>query len=47
MLEKHTDISTISEVLGHASIESTSIYLKTSIDLLRECSLNPEEVLSK
>lgn len=46
LLEKHVELSTISEVLGHTSIESTSVYLKTSIELLRECALSPEEVLS-
>jgi site-specific recombinase XerD len=46
LLEKHTEITAISEILGHVSIESTSAYLKASINLLRECSLNPEGVLA-
>jgi integrase len=39
LLEKHTPLSTISGILGHESVESTSVYLKTNTEALRECAL--------
>jgi len=42
LLEKHTPINDIAEILGHQSTESTPIYLKSSLNLLRECALSPE-----
>ena len=42
LLEKHTPINNIAEILGHQSTESTPIYLKSSLNLLRECALSPE-----
>lgn len=44
LLEKETPLSTISEILGHADIDSTAVYLKVNIDKLRECSLDFSEV---
>lgn len=35
---------TISSVLGHSSPDSAAVYVKTDIELLRECSLIPPEV---
>lgn len=35
---------TISSALGHSSPDSAAIYVKTDIDLLRECALDPTEV---
>lgn len=40
LLEKHTPLSTISGILGHASVESTAVYLKTDVNALRECALD-------
>ena len=42
LMEQHTPIQEIADILGHQSIESTPIYLKSSLNLLRECALNPE-----
>ncbi|MCX6096857.1 MAG: site-specific integrase [Candidatus Bipolaricaulota bacterium] len=39
LLEKHTPLSTIAGVLGHANEESTAVYLKTDVGALRECAL--------
>lgn len=44
MLENHEDYSNISAALGHRSEDSASVYLKTSIELLRECALEIPEV---
>jgi integrase/recombinase XerD len=40
LLEKHTPLSTIAGILGHTSVESTAVYLKTDVEALRECALN-------
>lgn len=45
MLEKGTPLSTISTVLGHVTVSSTSHYLKIDLSRLRQCVLDPEEVL--
>lgn len=44
MLESGTPLPVISEVLGHESVQSTSIYLKINLDALRRCPIDPEEV---
>jgi len=41
LLENHTPLPIISEVLGHTTTESTSAYLKIDIKQLRTCSLDP------
>lgn len=46
MLEIKSPLPIISEVLGHQSINTTSIYLKIDIDGLRKCALDPEEVFA-
>ncbi len=38
LMEHHTPLKEISEVLGHTNSDTTGIYLKTSVDLLRECA---------
>ncbi len=45
LLGRHTPLPTIAGVLGHASVESTSVYLKTDIEALRECALGEPEVI--
>jgi integrase/recombinase XerD len=40
LLEKHTPLPTIAGILGHESVESTAIYLKTDVVALRECALD-------
>jgi len=42
LLEQHVPIQEIADILGHQDTDTTSIYLKSSLKLLRECSLNPE-----
>ena len=44
MLEVGTPLPIISEVLGHESIQTTSIYLKINLEALRKCPIDPEEV---
>ena len=46
MLANDVSLPVISSVLGHVTSEATSLYLHTDIDRLRECALDPEEVLS-
>ena len=44
LLEKGTPLPTISEILGHTSLESTRIYAKADVEALRSVGLDPEEV---
>lgn len=44
LLENDTPLSTISDILGHADTDSTTVYLKVDIKKLKECSLDFEEV---
>lgn len=41
--ENRESAHTISSALGHSSPDSASVYLKTDIELLRECALSPSE----
>lgn len=43
LLEENVPLPTISEVLGHASVKSTSVYLKIDVPRLRRCALEVEE----
>jgi site-specific recombinase XerD len=45
MLGNGVELPVISSVLGHLSSESTSVYLHIDLQRLRECALDPEEVL--
>ncbi|MDQ2087765.1 site-specific integrase [Herbivorax sp. ANBcel31] len=45
MLGKGTPLPVISEVLGHVNSKSTSVYLRTNMDELKQCAVDPEEVL--
>jgi len=45
LLQEKTPLSVISDILGHISSDSTAVYLKVDVDMLRECALNPEGVL--
>ena len=42
LLEQHVPLQEIADILGHRDIDTTPVYLKSSLKLLRECSLNPE-----
>lgn len=44
LLQKGTPFSTIAEILGHTSLESTQIYAKADVEALRNVALDPEEV---
>jgi site-specific recombinase XerD len=44
MLEAKAPLPVISEVLGHQSVQTTSIYLKIDLNGLKKCALDPEEV---
>jgi site-specific recombinase XerD len=46
MLANDVELPLISSTLGHITSEATGIYLHTDISRLRECVLDPEEVLS-
>lgn len=41
LLEENTPLPVISEILGHRSTASTSVYLKIDVNQLRTCSLEP------
>jgi site-specific recombinase XerD len=44
LLQEGTSFETISEILGHATLESTRIYAKADVEALRGVALDPEEV---
>lgn len=44
LMEAGTPIEQIADILGHRSVGSTGVYLKTSLELLRQCALNPDRV---
>ena len=46
MLDIKSPLPIISEVLGHQSVNTTSIYLKIDVEGLRRCALDPEEVFA-
>ena len=46
MLANDVELPVISSVLGHLTSEATSVYLHIDIARLRECALDPEEVIS-
>ncbi|MFP2694333.1 site-specific integrase [Enterobacter ludwigii] len=42
LMEDGTPIEQIADILGHQSVSTTGVYLKTSLGLLRQCALNPD-----
>ena len=46
LLETGAPLPVISEVLGHESLQTTSIYLKIDLEGLRKCTIDPEEVFT-
>jgi site-specific recombinase XerD len=42
LLEDGTPIEQIADILGHRSVASTGVYLKSSLDLLAACALDPD-----
>lgn len=45
LLEQGTPLPVISDVLGHMDSKSTAVYLRTSMDGLKTCALDPEVIL--
>jgi integrase len=42
LMEDGTPIEQIADILGHQSVQSTGVYLKSSLGLLSQCALNPD-----
>ncbi len=42
LLEDGTPVERIADILGHQSVESTGVYLKSSLRLLARCALDPD-----
>jgi site-specific recombinase XerD len=42
LLEDGTPVERIADILGHQSVESTGVYLKSSLGLLAGCALDPD-----
>ena len=41
-LEDGTPVEQIADILGHQSVQSTGVYLKSSLGLLARCALDPD-----
>jgi site-specific recombinase XerD len=41
-LENGTPVEQIADILGHQSVASTGVYLKSSLALLATCALDPD-----
>ena len=41
-MEDGTPVEQIADILGHQSVESTGVYLKSSLGLLAKCALDPD-----
>lgn len=46
LLEQEISVQTISEILGHASVSSTKVYLQVDLEGLRKCAIDPDEVFA-
>lgn len=46
LLEQDIPVQTISEILGHAHVGSTKVYLQVDLEGLRKCAMNPDEVFA-
>jgi site-specific recombinase XerD len=42
LMENGTPVEQIAEILGHQSVQSTGVYLKSSPGLLAKCALDPD-----
>ena len=40
LMERHVPIEEIAQLMGHVDPTTTAIYLKSSLNLLKECTLN-------
>ena len=43
LMEDGTPVEQIADILGHQSVRSTGVYLKSSLGLLAKCALDPDE----
>jgi integrase len=43
LMEDGTPVEQIADILGHQSVASTGVYLKSSLGLLSRCALDPDE----
>jgi hypothetical protein len=41
-MEDGTPIEQIADILGHQSVRSTGVYVKSSLGLLATCALDPD-----
>jgi integrase len=42
LMEDGTPVEQIADILGHQSVQSTGVYLKSSLGLLAKCALGPD-----
>ena len=42
LMEDGTPIEQVADILGHQSVGSTGVYLKSSLGLLAKCALDPD-----
>jgi site-specific recombinase XerD len=42
LMEDGTPVEQIADILGHQSVQSTGVYLKSSPGLLAKCALDPD-----
>ena len=47
LMEDGTPVEQIADILGHQSVESTGVYLKSSLGLLARCALDPDALASE
>jgi integrase len=47
LMEDGTPVEQIADILGHQSVESTGVYLKSSLGLLARCALDPDAPASE
>lgn len=44
LMERHVPIEEIAQLMGHVDTTTTAIYLKSSLNLLKECTLNIDDL---
>lgn len=47
LMEEGTSVEQIADILGHQSVQSTGVYLKSSLGLLAQCALDPDAPVSE
>jgi site-specific recombinase XerD len=47
LMEDGTPIEQIADILGHQSVQSTGVYLKSSLGLLSRCALDPDQPVAQ